>query len=150
MINPEPDRYQTEITRALTTPGGHLGIGRGGFTLHFENARLEGYDCDTIKAAALAAGLPVIDSRSAPFELIAKLVVEGPMVAVNAPPGPRPWHALSYAPLEAVAVAYRKAGAEVFNIPASSEHAAVFDEMPAGPLADLLDAWLHHVRAHDE
>ena len=90
MNGQEPDRYQTEIARALTTPGGHLSIGRGGFTLHFENARLEGYDCDTIKAAAIAAGLPVIDTRSAPFELIAKLVVKGPMVAVNAPPGPRP------------------------------------------------------------
>jgi hypothetical protein len=60
--------YSAEITRALATPGGHLSIGRGGFTLHYDNARLEGYDCDAVKAEAIAAGLPVIDSRPVPFD----------------------------------------------------------------------------------
>src|SRR3954469_7750726 len=50
---PEGERsmsYAAEIARALATPGGHLSIGRGGFTLHYGNARLSGYDCETIKA----------------------------------------------------------------------------------------------------
>jgi hypothetical protein len=106
----DPNRYDRDIARALATAGGHLSIGRGGFTLHYENARLEGYDCDTVKAAAIRAGLPVIDSRTVPFTIVAKLAVKGPMIAVNAPPSPRPWHGLSYAPLAAVAAAYRKAG----------------------------------------
>ena len=144
----DPNRYDGEIARALETPGGHLSLGRGGFTLHFGNARLEGYDCETIKQAAIAAGLPVIDSRCMPFELVAKLAVRGPMIAVNAPPSPRPWHGLSYAPLAAVAAAYRKAGAEVLNIPECEQHEAVFNEAPPGPLSDLLDYWLDHVRAH--
>jgi hypothetical protein len=143
----DPNRYDRDISRALATVGGHLSIGRGGFTLHYENARLEGYDCDTVKAAAIRAGLPVIDSRSVPFILVAKLAVKGPMIAVNTLPSPRPWHGLSYAPLAAVAAAYRKVGADVFNIPKSDEHEAIFNEMAGRPLADLLDAWLDHVRA---
>jgi len=89
----DPNRYDDYIARALATPGGHLSIGRGGFVLHFENARLSGYDDDVIKPVAVAAGLPVIDSRIVPFELAAKLAVNGPMIAVNAEPSPRPWHA---------------------------------------------------------
>ena len=54
----DPNRYDRDIARAPGTVGGHLSIGRGGFTLHYENARLEGYDCDTVKAAAIRAGLP--------------------------------------------------------------------------------------------
>jgi hypothetical protein len=146
----DPNRYDHDVARALATVGGHLSIGRGGFTLHYENARLEGYDCDTVKAAAIRAGLPVIDSRSVPFILVARLAVKGPMIAVNTLPSPRPWHGLSYAPLAAVAAAYRQAGADVFNIPKSEEHEAIFNEMAAGPLADLLDAWLDHVRAHGQ
>src|SRR3954466_5989275 len=76
--------------------------------------------CD--QEVAVAAGLPVIDSRMVPFERAAKLAVSGPLVAVNEPPSPRPWHGLSYAPLQAVAAAYRKAGAEVCNIPEHPEH----------------------------
>jgi hypothetical protein len=79
----DPNRYDRDIARALATAGGHLSIGRGGFTLHSENSRLEGYDCDTVKAAAIRAGLPVIDSRSVPFTLVAQLAVKGPMIAVN-------------------------------------------------------------------
>ncbi len=59
--------YDTDIARALRTPGGHLSIGRGDFTLHYEHSRLSGYDRDVIKKAAIAAGLPVIDSRMIPF-----------------------------------------------------------------------------------
>jgi hypothetical protein len=35
------------ISDALQTPGGHLSIGRGGYTLYFNgSSRLQGYDCD--------------------------------------------------------------------------------------------------------
>jgi hypothetical protein len=144
----DPGDYDTYIARALATPGGHLSIGRGGAVLHYDNARLESYGCESMKQAAIAAGLPVIDSRCIPFALAARLAVKGPMIAVNTPPSPRPWHGFSYAPLEAVAAAYRRAGAEVFNIPACEEQEAVFNDAQPGPLGDLLDYWLDHVRTH--
>ena len=50
------------------------------------------------------------------FEEVVHLAVRGPMVAVGESPSPRPYHALSYAPLAVVASAYRAAGAEVFNM----------------------------------
>ena len=106
------------------------------------------YDCDAIKNEAIAAGLAVIDSRMVEFDLAARLAVCGPMIAVNEAPAARPWHGLSYAPLEAVAAAYRKAGAEVLNIPESPEHDGVFDTAPPGPAAQLVDFWLGYVRAH--
>lgn len=38
--------YSADIAAALATPGGHLSIGRGGFTLHYRNgAMLSGYGC---------------------------------------------------------------------------------------------------------
>jgi len=144
----DPGEYDTYIARALATPGGHLSIGRGSAVLHYDNARLESYDCEIVKRSAVAAGLPVIDSRCIPFALAATLAVKGPMIAVNTPPSPRPWHGFSYAPLAAVAAAYRRVGAEVFNIPACDEEEAVFNEAPPGPLGDLLDYWLDHVRCH--
>ena len=144
----DPNRYDDYVARALATPGGHLSIGRGGFTLHFENSRLSGNDDDVIKAVAIAAGLPVVDSRMLPFEVAAKLAVNGPMIAVNGPPSPRPWHALSYAPLGAVAAAYRKAGADVVNVPKDPEYDGVFEAAPPGPQRDLVDFWLNHVRSH--
>ena len=79
--------------------------------------RLSGYECEAVKAAAIAAGLPVIDSRAVAFEAVAALAIGGPMVAVGEPASPAPWHSLSYAPLAYVAQAYREAGAEVFNSP---------------------------------
>jgi hypothetical protein len=109
--------YADYIVRALATEGGHLDIGRGGFCLHFgRGARLSGYDCDTIKAECIAAGLPVIDSRMVSFDEVARLAIRGPMTAVGEPPSPPPYHALSYAPLAIVAAAYRAAGAEVWNL----------------------------------
>ena len=148
MTPPDPHDYQPEIALALATSGGHLSIGRGGATLHYCNSRLSGCDCATIKAAAIAAGLPVIDSRMVPFGLAARLAVEGPMVAVNEPPSPRPWHAFSYAPLAVVAAAYRQAGAEVVNLPAEPALDGLFERLPAGPEADLIAFWLKHVCTH--
>jgi hypothetical protein len=109
--------YDDYIASALRTEGGHLSIGRGGFTPHYAGgARLSGYDCEPIKARCIAAGLPVIDSRIVAFEEVVRLAVRGPMVAVGQALSPAPYHALSYAPLAVVASAYRTAGAEVFNI----------------------------------
>ena len=112
--------YEEYIARALATQGGHLSIGRGGAPLYFERGWLSGCHEERIKAEAIAAGLPVIDSRSVPFDLVCDLAVRGPMVAVGEPPGPPPCHAFAYAPLAVVVEAYRAAGAEVFNLPAVS------------------------------
>ena len=116
-----PSRGSTRaeyIAQALTTEGGHLSIECHGFALYFgRDIRLHGYDCDTIKAECLAAGLPVIDSREAPFDKLIGVVLRGPMVAVGRAADPEPYHALAYAPLAYVAEAYRSIGAEVRNLP---------------------------------
>ena len=105
--------YGDYITSALQTKGGHLSIGRGGLTLHFgRGARLSGYDCESLKTCCIAAGLPVIDSRMVAFEDVVHLAVLGPMVAVGEEASSPPYHALSFAPLSAVAQAYRAAGAD--------------------------------------
>ena len=106
------------IAKALATEGGHLSIGRGGFILWYgDGSRLLGYDPEPIKAACIEAGLPVIDSRGVAFDAVARLAIRGPMVAIGAPPDPHPHGPFSYAPLAAVAAAYRAAGAEVVNLP---------------------------------
>jgi hypothetical protein len=116
--DPAQERYSDYIVSALRTEGGHLSIGRGGFTLHYAcGATLSGYDCETIKAVCIAAGVPVIDSRMVAFEDVVRLAVRGPMAAVGEEPSSPPYHAFSYAPLATLADAYRAAGAEVFNIP---------------------------------
>ena len=69
------DNYGETIAKALATEGGHLFIGRGGFSLHYEAGWLSGYDCETVKAAAIAAGLPVIDSRMVDFGKVADLAL---------------------------------------------------------------------------
>jgi hypothetical protein len=75
------------IERALGVSGGHLAIGRGGFQLHYDK-----------------------------FDAVWRLAVSGPMIAVGRNADPPPWHALSYAPLHAVAAAYHEAGAEIANL----------------------------------
>jgi hypothetical protein len=115
--DPAQRNYDEYIASTLCTEGGHLSIGRGGFTLYYaRGATLSGYDCETIKADCVAAGVPVIDSRMVAFEDVVRLAVRGPMAAVGEEPSPPPYHAFSYAPLVALANAYRQAGAEVFNI----------------------------------
>ena len=121
--NPTSRIYDDYVASALCTEGGHLSIGRGGYTLYYAHgARLSGYDCEQVKSCCIAAGLPVIDSRMVPFEDVVRLAVRGPMAAVGEEASPPPYHALSFAPLAVLAKAYRAAGAEVFNIP-----------VPAGP-----------------
>ncbi|KAF2991453.1 hypothetical protein OGR47_21335 (plasmid) [Methylocystis sp. MJC1] len=85
--------YSDAIARALATQGGHLFIGRGGFSLHYENGWLSGYDCETVKATAIAAGLPVIDSRKVDLGEVAELAIRGPMIAVGRPADLPPWNA---------------------------------------------------------
>ncbi len=115
---PNLQDYGDYISSALRTEGGHLSIGRGGFTLHYSRgARLSGYDCESFKACCIAAGLPVIDSRMVAFEDVVRLAVRGPMVAGGEEVSRPPYHALSFAPLNVVAQAYRAVGAEVFNMP---------------------------------
>jgi hypothetical protein len=112
------DENDKRISEALRTPGGHLSIGRGGYTLYFSgSSRLQGYDCDEMKEACIARGVPVIDSRTVPFDAVWDLAVKGPMVAVGRMADIAPWGAFSSAPLQAVADAYRAAGAEIFNPP---------------------------------
>jgi len=119
--NPTSGDYEEYVVSALCTDGGHLSIGRGGFTLYYAHgARLSGCDCEEIKACCIAAGLPVIDSRMVAFEDVVRLAVRGPMAAVGEEASPPPYHALSYAPLAVLANAYRAAGAEVFNISVSA------------------------------
>ena len=76
--------YDSYIGRALATDGGHLAIGRGGFTLWFgRGASLSGYDIEPIKNICIAAGLPVIDSSPVDFGIVARLAINGPLVAVG-------------------------------------------------------------------
>src|SRR3954470_14550777 len=49
MSQNDPKRYEADIARALATPGGHLSIGCGGYSLVYEHSRLSGYDCDVRK-----------------------------------------------------------------------------------------------------
>lgn len=109
--------YSTYIEQALATEGGHLQIGRGGFSLHYGPGWLSGYDCDTVKAEAIAAGLPLYDSRNLDFGVVAKLACSGPMIAVGRDPDPEPWNSLSFVPLYHVMDAYRRAGAEIHHMP---------------------------------
>lgn len=112
------DHHDTHIAQALTARGGHLTLGRGGFCLYFaSSSTLSGYDCEPMKAACIAASLPVIDSRHVDFAVVVRLAVHGPMVAVEREPDPGPWHAFSSVPLEVVAEVYARAGAEVWNVP---------------------------------
>lgn len=145
-MSSEGFRYADYIEQAKQTAGGHLHIGRGGFTLHFGTSRLSGYDCDQIKSLCVTAGLPVIDSRGVPIDIIAKIAVSGPIIAVDRDPDPHPWHPLAYAPLGAVAAAYRRAGAEVFNIADSDFDERGFAELSDPSAATLIDGWLAYVR----
>lgn len=110
--------YSADIAVALATPGGHLSIGRGGFTLHYSNgSMLTGYACEALKTQCIASGLPVIDSRCVAFDVVVQLTLGCPLVAVGREPEPAPWHGLAYATLHAVAIRYAAVGAEIWNIP---------------------------------
>jgi hypothetical protein len=86
--------YAEWIGQALATEGGHLALGRGGTTLYFKGGWLSGCREEVVKAEAIAAGLPVIDSRAMPLDAVWNLAVRGPMVAVGDPPSELPYHAV--------------------------------------------------------
>src|SRR6202790_5767226 len=102
--DPAQRDYDDYIASTLRTEGGHLSIGRGGFTLYYaRGATLSGYDCESIKAVCIAAGVPVIDSRMVAFEDVVRLAVRGPMAAAGEEQSPTPYHHFSYAPLVSLA-----------------------------------------------
>lgn len=123
MSQPRNDHpgYGEYIRRALETVGGHLAIGEGGATLYYDSGWLSWCVPEPIKTEAIAAGLPVIDSRGVPFDDVWVLSVHGPMAAVGREPDAAPFGAFSFAPLAVIAEAFRRAGAEVVNLPTPSE-----------------------------
>ncbi|MGE7157022.1 hypothetical protein ACQKJ1_25175 [Methylorubrum rhodesianum] len=112
--------YAGIVEKARATRGGHLWIGPYGSTLYYGDARHSGFDPEAIKIAALAGGLPVIDTRSMDPATACRLVCSAPQVAVNRDPDPNP-DCLGYASLRAVADLFRRAGAEVLNIDLAEE-----------------------------
>ena len=119
------DRHSELIEEALRTDGGHLSIGRGGFSLYFKRgADLSGYDCEPIKAECIARGLPVIDTREVPIDILTIEVIRNPMIAVGEEPDPEPWGSIAKAPLKAMAQRYRDLGAHVVNVAFDDESAA--------------------------
>jgi hypothetical protein len=85
------DDTASRIARARRVAGGHLMIGHNGFTLYFGKGQsLSGYDCDAMKAAAIAVG-------EEPSHVICE--------------------ALSTRPLAEVAQRYRAIGADVRHVP---------------------------------
>ena len=108
--------YDPYIALALSTEGGHLGVGRGGATLFYgPDVSISSYDIEPIKNECIRAGLPVIDSRLVDFGKVAQILINGPFVAVGQLPDPPPYHALSRAPLAYVAEAFLAAGGIVWN-----------------------------------
>ena len=106
------------IQKAKETSGGHLTVGRGGYTLHIEDGHtLSGYNIDRVKQLCIDAGLPVIDSRCVPFDAVAELAISGPMVAVGSAPRFFISRAFSYVSLSEWVESYRAAGAEIHNMP---------------------------------
>jgi hypothetical protein len=140
-----PFDFTPYIDAAKRVVGGHLKIGRGGYTIHDGTSSLSGYDCEPVKTACIAAGLPVIDSRMAAIEAVAALAVRGPLIAVGREPDPAPWHPYAHAPLGIVAAAYRKAGAEISNIPDAELGPPDFRDLAEGPLKTWLADWENHV-----
>ena len=111
------DNRDEYITQALAVQGGHLAIGRGGYTLHFKRgATTSGYDIEDMRDRCIARGLPVIDTRAIPFAILAVEVIRNPLVAVGEDPDPEPWSSLDKAPLIALAYRYRNLGGTVFNV----------------------------------
>lgn len=79
------------ISRALGVDGAHLFIGQGGYTLYYkQGTTLSGYDVVPMKAACIAAGLAVIDSRTLPFDTALQLAIHTPLIAVGEPADAQP------------------------------------------------------------
>ncbi|MDD2878333.1 MAG: hypothetical protein PHT60_14025 [Acidiphilium sp.] len=110
------------IARTRSVKGGHLFIGTSEYTLYCGQGRtLSGYDCDSMKASALAAGIPIIDARTADQDAFLSLVFNGPMIAVGEEPRFFMCNALSYESLPVMAARYHAIGATIHNIPETQE-----------------------------
>jgi len=109
---------QRLIDQALQVTGGHLMIGRHGYTLYFGCGQtLSGYGPENIKRMAIETGLPVIDTRGVEYDALCAVVITGPMIAVGAEPEAFLCQALSTEALPVAAGRYRAIGAELHNIP---------------------------------
>ncbi len=105
------------IRNALATEGGHLLVEARSYTLHLEGgATLSGFRIEAFKAACVAAGLPVIDTRTLDPVAAFLLVGRTPMVAINRPADPPPWTATTWASLRDTARLFRTGGAKVLNL----------------------------------
>jgi hypothetical protein len=105
----------------------YVSVGRHGWTAHAGSSRLSGHypDLNAVPRLAARLGLPVLDSRTIPEDLLIQ-AMHIPLVATEGEPDPPPWHWLSKAPLAYVAAEYKKLGAMVWNVPgvSDSEHLA--------------------------
>lgn len=90
-------------------------IGRGGWSVHCPTWSLQG-DGDSEPYATICRrlGVPVVDSRAAPIDRVARASISGPMPAIGRKPDPAPWRSFDYAPLSAYLAVWREAGAKVW------------------------------------
>lgn len=114
-------RERASIRHSLTTlrealaGGGHLAIGRGGWTLHVsDNRRVEHYGGITAPTprACLLLGIPVLDSTTVPDNRHVDLI-RLPMVGIQRT-STRPWGSLSFAPFGYVAARQVALGATLY------------------------------------
>jgi hypothetical protein len=106
----------------------YVSIGRHGWTAHAGNSRLSGHypDLNAVPRLAARVGLPVLDSRSIPEDLLIQ-ALHIPLVATEGQADSPPWNWLSKAPLAYVAAEYKKLGATVWNVPGVSEAQQLVD-----------------------
>jgi hypothetical protein len=103
---------------------GYLTIGRGGWTLHHSrHGWTSGYGADTSGTvrAARRLGVPVIDSRTVPDDLIG-LTLPAPIPAhpdMDEPDAP-PWGSFAKAPLPVIEALYHRMGATLDNVDPST------------------------------
>ena len=69
-----------------------------------------------MKGRCIARGLPVIDTRDIPLDILTVEVIRNPLIAVDEETDPEPWGSLDKAPLAAIARRYHELGAAVFNV----------------------------------
>lgn len=95
-------------------------IGRGGWSIDYPTrngrASLQGHgDGEPYATICRRLGVPVVDSREAPIDKVARVAISGPMPAIGQAPDPAPWGAMSYAPVAHIVELWRQAGAKVWN-----------------------------------
>jgi hypothetical protein len=104
--------------RQIAREGGHLSYGRGGWTLHVGTLKsIQGYGGleQPIPLLAILLGVPVINTRTIPDEVIDQ-VIAFPMARAGCQQY-GPFTAWDYAPLAYVARLYQALGATLYNFP---------------------------------